>query len=286
MQTLVSSFILSREINADSTQNSISVPLVSEAERTPSDNEIDIKEDTCARLKQRLKLVSQSKYAQWSKHVLLAWQCLSVIIVAVLDIRKITHIDLWYMDSGPEVIQCVAAILLTSSNAKTLFTYSLIVISMNEAHTPAMVYNALKNVFPNSPLSKIIALTGFTCLGLLEQTTLTPYTLGMIAYIWIPAVLVMICAAVILITVKYERIMETLKRIQDDKSAFGVIITTFALVMVLCLLIFGLAMINLYSGMRYWKSLWLVLSERRWRDYMDHVASNAEQGFRFITWLF
>ena len=78
-----------------------------------------------------------------------------------VNIKELQPISLVIIGKLPNIqtgwnrYQCIATILLTSSNAKTIFSYAVIVAMLDESLNPMRVYTAMKETFPKISMVKL-----------------------------------------------------------------------------------------------------------------------------------
>lgn len=284
IQVMISAFILSTSNDADNTD--LAVPFAGSSESNiPANVNFKSKMVLC------LKRLAGSKFARWTKFVLLIWQFISVIMIFILDILKMAN-KVPQFDSKRNRYQCLSSILLTSSNTKTFFSYAFVGMS---GPASSEVHFRLKQMFPRSSRSKYVFIVFCCCLGILEMATIMPYFVGILVYCWIPLAAEFIVGASILLAMGLLMIVPSFRsmimnRLISNESKYRkftdwISIHAAGLFVTCCVSVFGLAMVNLYSGMTYWDSWSTVFTERHWVDYMKHVRMDAEECFRFVTWI-
>eukprot|EP01084_Bolivina_argentea_P086793 156840_1 len=190
------------------------------------------------------------------------WKFISIIIIFVLDVRAMVDIFPRFSSTWDRY-QCYAAILLTSSNAKTIFCYSL--------GLGVAMYENYEKTNPNTRTLvnklKIVFVVFVTVMGFYEVVSLIPWILvGYLAYFWIFFILTF-------------AFIGCLNFINGNCSANYnmaevMLLVCFLILMAFWLIISSLAMVNLYSGMNYSKSLNYVFTERHWETYLHYTVQN------------
>ena len=243
--------------------------------------------------KQFWKKFSRSKCFKALKSALLCWQFTSIIVVFILDITKMND-AFEHMETGWDRYKCYAAILLESSNSKTLFAYFGVASSFmftdddaasdsSEYDDSLLKFEVLRKSFNTA--TNLYGITGYkyafiVFAGMFAMAQLLSMcafsTLGCLCYLWIGVILLIPwCTAVGI----------SAKKGSDRIVSFA----SFILLPPVCLFLYiitGPAMINLFSGIGYWDSFMAVLTERHWSTYLNHVITDSESKFRLFTVLF
>ena len=215
------------------------------------------------------------------KYALVTWQYVSIITILVLDIIKIKNSALSkYNDNYLDQYKCYQAILLLSSNAKTIFSYCYIVLMAymtkkketgNDGNSSLVLY-----------IQKIIGISKFKTsllffaafIAFIEIISCVVVAVGLMVYIWI-------LIGLIVIGVIFTNIMICFIKNRKLWVKYSWVSVSFVVYFgwIFC----GLAMINLVSDKGYWNSFKFMIVERDWNMYINWIVSDFEGMFRFIT---
>eukprot|EP01083_Nonionella_stella_P216517 778171_1 len=133
-----------------------------------------------------MKRIRDNKCFKLFKYALFLWQFVSVLGIIYFDTHKMTeHFGLYH--SSWSQYQCYAAIILTSSNAKTLFVYGCMV----QKNTNYF----LNQMYGGSNRIKIGVIYAFCFLGLALLISISLY--------WLPAALVYCWIFVLWLSIMY-----------------------------------------------------------------------------------
>lgn len=213
------------------------------------------------------------------QYTLVLWQYISIIGILILDIIKIKNNAISkYNDSYLNKYKCYQAILLLSSNAKTIFSYCYIVfmarimkMQQHDTDGSLMIY-----------VQKIIGISRFktsllffaAAIAFIEVITCILVPMGLFVYVWILILFIIIGIILTNIMICFVKNKKLWMKYSWVSVSFVIYFTW---------IISGLAMINFISGKSYWNSFKDVMIERHWNEYIDWIKSDFEGMFRFIT---
>eukprot|EP01084_Bolivina_argentea_P178402 308380_1 len=297
IQMIINTIVLSTKFQNSSDNDNSQVSIILNQSNNQS---LDHKNETQTCCKSKCQQLSEScsniKNSQWFKMfsaLWLIWQFLSILLILILDIAKSAD-KLNQFNSAWYRYQCLAAILLSSSNAKTLFSY-IATVGVIVGSTARQYKNVQENTnefklldcmqklyyqplihFGFSKLKTSFILFA-AAMGFIVISSLMPYIFsGIFAYMWIEMIvcLIVVCSVgLFFLLLNVDSTNAILQIVVPSSAAFFYIL-------------FGLCMVNVFSGIGYWDSFQCVVLERHWNTYMNHMISNITTSFRFVTMIF
>ena len=229
----------------------------------------------------------------WFKRALVAWQFVSIICILILDIAKMretlpSYPNMW------DAYLCYCAITVTSSNAKTLFSYFYLgcyIACLTSRRGGWEVYgfrNLLQKVQETFKMrkSKVYLLVFAGSIATIEIASLSLVTVGMFVYVWVAVGLSMLVSFIWAVPWRIYKRCYVKQRGQTLSRSVYAFLVSVSLVGYIMLILCGLSMINFSSGINYWPSFAFIVSERTWTKYLRNLTSSAEAKFRLVTALF
>ena len=259
--------------------------LANEADIFDSSRSEHVGKCNCRSIRSLFSKIKDSRAFAIVKMLLLIWQFISVIMVLVLDIIKIHH-QIAEFDSKWYKYQCFAAILLSSSNAKTCFAYAGAVVGyyfyFKGSSEPTLRVLNRKAGFSSF---KMMFIGLCFLVAVLEGGSLIIFiVLGFMVYIWTWLAVFFIFVALIVCCVVTKAKRNNVKNVNDEEVPLG-LYSVMPTTLIFFVTILGLVTINMLSGLGYWSALGTVLAERHWSTYIEYLVSSIEGKFRFATTL-
>ena len=199
--------------------------------------------------------------------------------------------------SGWDHFMCMGCILFTSSNFKKVPPFY---VGLFKTFAKYMIADALPRSFNALPSSICNAIRKeplfclLTCIMYIYLLMLIPW----ICLVIIPSLLIvalipamLLCVVALPVAPKQGKFSKLLSK--NNPQLWKRVIAWICFVLYLVCLFgfyvlvstYALITINIYFGVNYGQSIYLVLEERKTSAYLSYVISNAKSKFRLITWI-